>query len=272
MITLEGKVAIVIGGASGIGAATAHTFGQLGAAVVVADIDVAGADRRADEIRSAGGQALGVRADVAEEADVAAMVRSAVDTFGRLDIIHNNAAAIGLAHRDEGILELDPDLWTETFRVNTIGVGLGCKHAIPAMLENGGGAIVNTSSISADRGEMWLTAYGASKAAVSQLTRSVAAQWSRRGIRCNAVAPGLTLTETTKAGAPAEMLDLYLEHCLTPFGGDPQDLANVVAFLASDAARYVTGQVLAVDGGVSSTNPTWAGQRAYWQAARLAQA
>lgn len=256
MISLQGKVAIVTGSGAGIGAATAGTLARLGAAVVIADIDDAAAQRQSEAIVAAGRRAVPCHVDVSKEADVAACVQTAVDEFGRLDILHNNAAAIGLAHSDGGMLEMTVEHWEATFRVNVLGVVLGCKHAIPAMLESGdGGSIVNTSSTSADAGDLILTAYGASKGAVSQLTLAVATQFGKQGIRCNAVAPGLTLSASTAAGIPGPILDAYVAHACTPYGGDPQDIANVVAFLASDEARYVTGQVVRADGGYLSGSP-----------------
>jgi NAD(P)-dependent dehydrogenase (short-subunit alcohol dehydrogenase family) len=255
MISLDGKVAIVTGGASGIGGASSETLARLGAATVIADLDADAAERRVAAIREAGGTAMAVRTDVADEEQVKAVVAAALAEYGRLDILHNNAAAIGLTRRDFGLVEGDEALWEGTFRVNVLGVVSGCRHAIPAMLETGGGAIVNTSSISATYGEDALSAYAASKAAVDQITRSVATQWGKQGIRCNAVAPGLTYSETTVAAVPAAVLDLVVRHASTPYGGQPQDLANAVAFLASDEARYITGQVLNVDGGITSNNP-----------------
>jgi NAD(P)-dependent dehydrogenase (short-subunit alcohol dehydrogenase family) len=256
MFTWERKVAIVTGSGAGIGAATASTLALLGAAVVLADINEDAAHRQADQINGAGGRALACRTDVSKEADVAACVAAAVEHFGRLDILHNNAAAIGLAHSDRGLLDQTVEHWEATFRVNVLGVMLGCKHAVPAMLKAGnGGSIINTSSIAAQAGDVMLTAYGASKGAVSQLTLAVATQFGKDGIRCNAVAPGLTFSDTTAAAIPQPIIDAWIAHACTPHAGHPQDIANVVAFLASDEARYVTGQVLKADGGYMSSFP-----------------
>jgi NAD(P)-dependent dehydrogenase (short-subunit alcohol dehydrogenase family) len=261
MGSLQGKVAIVTGGAAGIGAATSELLAERGASVVVADIDGAAAEAEARRIVDAGGRAIPVEVDVAQDDEVRAMVAAAVETYGRLDVLHNNAAAIGVARRDLGLLEIDAEIWDATFAVNVRGVFLGCRHGVEAMLRTGGGSIVNTSSHSALAGQIHLTAYSASKAAVSQLTRSVATQFGKRGIRCNAVAPGLTLSRSTASEVPQEVLDLFVDHAITPYGGQPEDIAAAVAFLASDEARYITGASLPVDGGILAGDPMAAGQR-----------
>lgn len=254
MIELADRVAIVTGAASGIGAATARTLARQGARVVLADLDGAGLDQVASEISSNGGDAAWVVTDVSEESQVRHLVEYTEQLHGRLDIMHNNAAAMGLARRDSGVVNLDVEVWDQTFAVNARGVFLGCKHAIPLMLKTGGGSIVNTASISGEVGELTLSAYGASKAAVAQLTRAVAAQWGAKGIRCNAIAAGLVLSPSGLK-LPAALQALYARHTLTPYVGEPQDIANVVAFLASDEARYITAQVIRVDGGLVDHHP-----------------
>ena len=266
MLDLHGKVAIVTGAASyhgdddpyrvGQGAATSRTLASLGAAVVLADINGAVAEERAQEIRASGGNAIAVETDVRVEEHVKRMVATAVKEFGRLDILHNNAADLALQWDpgDPAVTEMTVDLWRAQLETLLLGPMLGCKHAIPAMVETGGGSITCTSSISGEMGELNLTAYSVAKAGVNQLVRAVSAQYGKQGIRCNAVAPGLILSSPgLKIGE--ELIAQYTRHCDTPYVGRPEDTAGVVAFLASDAARYITGQVIRVDGGFTEHSP-----------------
>lgn len=267
---LEGKVAIVTGAASGIGRATAQLLAREGAAVVVADLDGAGADRVADEIGEAGGRARGLAVDVSDEVGVKSMVDEACGAFGGVDILHNNAAAIGKASpgRDMDITKIDVDVWDRTMAVNLRGVMLGCKHAIPAMLERGGGSIINTSSGSAQRGDVTIPAYAVSKGGVETLTLYVATQYGKQGIRCNAIAPGLILTHPVEHFGGQRYVDMLEEHHLTPRVGRPEDIAEAVLFLASSAAEFITGQVLNVDGGIGSHAPPVADIRRMMEMAR----
>jgi len=260
MISLDGKVAIVTGGASGIGAATAALMARLGAAVVIADIDQPNALKRVEEIEGAGGRALALETDVCEEDQVKRAVDATVAEFGRLDILHNNAAAIELVAEDLEVTRQDLGVWERTLRTNVTGPMFGCKHAIPAMLETGGGSIVNTASVSGMRAEVYMTAYPVSKAAVIHLTREVALQWGKQGIRCNAISPGLVLSPAG-AALSDDVKQMYVRHNMTPYVGKPEDIAPVVAFLASDEARYVTGEVVRVDGGLTSMIPIVADYR-----------
>ena len=251
---LSDKVAIVTGSASGIGRATARLLAAEGASVLVADLDIAGAEKVVAEIEAEGGRAAAQQTDVSEEAAVEAMVSAAVDNWGGLDILHNNAAALGAASpgRDADIASMDVDVWDRTMAVNLRGVMLGCKHAIPAMLERGGGAIVNTSSGSAQRGDLTIPAYAVSKGGVDTLTKYVATQYGKRGIRCNAIAPGLVLTHGVENFGGAAYVEMLAEHHLTPRVGRPEDIAHAVLYLVSDAAAFVTGQIVNVDGGILS--------------------
>jgi NAD(P)-dependent dehydrogenase (short-subunit alcohol dehydrogenase family) len=251
----SGKVAIVTGGANGIGAATARTLAARGAHVVIADILAEEGDTRAAEISEAGGSCIAITTDVSSEEDVRKLIGETAEKFGRIDVMHNNAAAIELTAEDTEVTTLSVDIWDRTLRASALGVMQGCKHVIPVMLENGGGAIVNTSSVAGASGALTMTAYGVAKAAVSQLTRAVATQWSKRGIRCNAVAPSMIVTDHVREAVAQEFIDIYLRNSLTPYVGKPQDVANAVAFLASEEARYITGQVLYADGGFLSAAP-----------------
>ncbi len=254
MINLHGKVAIVTGAAQGIGAASARTLAEQGARVVISDINGDGARQHAESLVAKGFDALAITTDVRVEQQVRSLVAETVAHYGRLDILHNNAAAMDLANQDFGVVDLPLEVWEGTLATNVRGAFLGCKHAVPVLVETGGGSIVNTSSVSGATGDMIMTAYGASKAALSQLTRAVATQWGKQGIRCNAVAPGLVLTPSSVL-LPEEVKDLYLRHSLTPYLGQPEDVANLVAFLASDDARYLTGQVISLDGGLTAHHP-----------------
>ena len=257
---LAKRVAIVTGAASGIGRACAIALASAGADVSVADLDLAGAQETVRRIEAAGGRALALEVDVSDEDAVASMVARSVEAFGGLDILHNNAAMLAplSESRDAMVAELVTENWDRAFAVNLRGVMLGCKHAIPAMLTRGGGSIINTSSGSSLGGDWVNAAYAASKAGVNSLTQTVATQYGKLGIRCNAILPGLIVTEAAERSLPEETRAMLLEHHLTPRVGTPQDIANMVVYLASDLASFVTGQLLSVDGGIGSHLPTYA--------------
>ena len=252
-----GRVAIVTGAANGVGRATAQRFAAEGAAVVVADLDADGADRVAAAISTDGRRAIGVGVDVADETAIAAMVAAAVDHFGRLDILHNNAAALGadVYPHDLAIESLSLDIWNRTLDVNATGVLLGCKHAVPAMRTSGGGAIVNTASVAALHGGDDHAAYGTSKAAVVAITRYVASMYGPDRIRCNAVAPGLIMSDTARAALSEEQLAEFAAERALPWAAEPEDIADVVAWLASDESRCVTGQTIVADSGLIVRRP-----------------
>lgn len=257
---LEGRVAIVTGAASGIGRATASALARAGAAVLIADLQGESAEAAAQEIQAEGGVARSQQTDVGEEASVIEMVEVACSHFGRLDILHNNAADSdpSLMARDLEIIDMDTEVWDRAQRVNLRGPMLGCKHAIPRMLEQGGGVIVNTSSAAALVGDVARPAYGASKAGLDALTRYVATLYGKRGIRCNSIAPGVIATPALAANVPPEQLAVYERNHLSPRLGSPADIARVVVFLASEDAAFITGQTLCVDGGLLVHHPTYA--------------
>lgn len=260
---LQGRSAIVTGAASGIGRASALRLASEGACVALGDIDESGANTVVAEIEQAGGRAIFVRTDVSEESSFEALIEATVETFGRLDILHNNAAALGHASLgvDLGIESLEVELWDRTFAINTRSVMIGCKHAIPHMLEAGGGSIINTSSGAAILGGLTGTAYATSKGAVNTLTQYVATQYGKRGIRCNAILPGLIMTPAVAVGLSPATVEMILDHHMTTEAGRPEDIAAMVAFLACDESRYVTGQLLRVDGGITNHAPTYADTR-----------
>ena len=248
---LEGKVAIVTGAGSGIGEATARLMAREGASVVVADINKIAADRVASDI----GRAVAAEVDVADEASVVHMVETAVESFGGLDVLHNNATDSSANALDTDIVALDMALFDRIVAVNLKGQLMGCKHAIPRMLARGGGSIVNTASIEGFMGRGVRASYGASKAGVVLLTKSVASQYGARGIRCNAVAPGLVLTPAVEGMTPEQTEASYRIYPM-PRLCVPEDVANAVLFLASDEAAYVNGTTLMVEGGATVYMPS----------------
>jgi NAD(P)-dependent dehydrogenase (short-subunit alcohol dehydrogenase family) len=267
MNRLKGKIAIVAGSASGMGAAGAGLMAAEGAKVVLADINITGAERRAAEIRAAGGDAVACAVDIADEASVRAMVDATLKTYGGVDVLHNNAAVfvpdvIGPDTATD-ILHLDLAVFDRTLAVNLRGFILTTRYVVPEMLKRGGGSIINTSSGTSLLPQLTQHAYSISKAGVNMLTLEIATAYGKQGIRCNAVLPGLVLTSPMTQ----QLVDKVVRHNLTPFAGQPEDLANVFVFLASDESRYITGQLLQVDGGVLSHAPTYADAMAAAQTA-----
>ena len=254
MKRLSGKVAVITGGASGIGAATCRRLVQEGARVVIGDLDALRAHELAKEL---GDVALAVPFDAGDVSSVQELIASAVARFGRLDILHNNAAIMANEHikRDSNPVDIDFDVWDKTFAVNVRGYVAGCKYAIPHMLAAGGGAIVMTSSGSAHRGDLANIAYGSSKAAVTNFARYVATIYGKQGIRCNTISPGLIRTEGGKKNVQGGMVKVMADNTLTPRLGLPEDIAAAVAYLVSDDGAFVTGQDIAVDGGMLSHMP-----------------
>ena len=257
---VEGKVAVVTGGGSGIGAATAELLASEGAAVVVADLVGERAAATVERIVAARGRAVATTTDVSDEAQVVAMVETAVQEFGRLDTLHNNAALVAPDQfaLDRGIVDMPVDTWDRIMGVNLRGVMLGCKHAIPHMIRGGGGSIINMSSGSSRLGDFQRTAYGASKSGVNALSSYVATQHGRHRIRVNTILPGLILTPAAHDNLPADRKDILADNVLVPYFGEPIDVAYLVLFLASDESRYITGQLFPIDGGMSCHQPTYA--------------
>jgi NAD(P)-dependent dehydrogenase (short-subunit alcohol dehydrogenase family) len=253
-----GKVAIVTGGGGNIGRATALLLAAEGASVTVADLSGDAATRVVDEIEAAGGTARAQTTDVTDADAVEAMVRDTVAAYGGLDVLHNNAAAIGLNREDQDIVTMDLDTWRQVLDVNLTGPMLGCRFAIPVMIELGGGAIVNTASAAAFYGSKTLAAYGTSKAGLVALTRYVATAYGDRGIRCNAVAPGVVVDRDAQAalgGPMGDRLRRYTTSHLVGRLGYPEEIAGAVAYLASSDGAFITGETLRIDGGMTAHGP-----------------
>ncbi|MEU6748279.1 glucose 1-dehydrogenase [Spirillospora sp. NPDC046719] len=262
MKRLQDKIAIITGAASGIGAATARRVAAEGARTVVADLNKDGAATVAEEIAAAGGTAMAVEVDLGDTDSVRAMIASTVSAFGGLDVLHNNAAATHLAaRRDLPVAEADPAVWDETMRINLRGTMVAVQAAVPHMIARGGGSIINTSSGSGLAGDLRNPAYGASKAALINLTWYVATEFGKQGVRCNSITPGFIVTEASSGSAHGEIQDTMLRHHLTPRLGKPEDVAAAVVFLASDEAAFITGQTLGVDGGLLVHQPYVADMR-----------
>src|SRR3989440_3405789 len=243
--TFEGKVALVTGGTSGIGKTTAIAFARAGAKVVLSGRREKEGAQVVAEIKKLGGDAAFVRADVAKDADVKAMIKFAVDKFGRLDIAFNNAGV-----EWKGPLEQATEAeYRRIFDINVWGVLNSMRHEIPVMLKNGGAAIVNTSSVAGHVGLGEVSIYIASKHAVEGLTKSVALEFAKQNIRINAIAPGVIATEMFDRFAGDELREQILS--IVPVGrvGASEEIAAAVLYLCSDAAKFTTGTSLVVDGG-----------------------
>ena len=246
---LAGKSAVVTGAANGIGRATASVFAAEGARLVVTDIDGDGLEAIRDELRDQGAEIETVVGDVSQDADAHRMIDAAVERYGRLDILVANAGVIPLG----AITESTAEDWDRVMSIDGRGMFLTCKYAIEAMLQTGGGAIVCLSSISGVAGQARQSTYGPAKFAASGLTKHLAVEWADKGIRVNAVAPGTIRTEAVRRlpdqpGGAEYVSEIIKNH---PMGrlGEPEEVAKAIAFLASDDASFITGAILAVDGG-----------------------
>ena len=249
---LDAKVALVTGGGSGIGRSSAQAFAREGAKVVVADVDVEGGEETARMIEAAGGEAVFVSTDVSQAPEVAALIDTTVTTYGRLDCALNNA---GIQGDIKQTAECSQENWERIIGINLTGVWLCMKHEIPHMLNQGGGAIVNTSSNFGLVGSDGMPAYSASKHGVLGLTKTAALEYAKSGIRVNAVCPGPVQTPLVDKilRAQPELADRIIDaiKAREPVGrmGKPEEIAEAVVWLCSDAASFVTGTAMSVDGG-----------------------
>ena len=253
---LDGKVAVITGAGSGIGRVAASLFAGEGAQVVVADVVADQAESAVAEIVAAGGTATAVVVDVSDEDQVQAMVATAVNTYGGLHVLFNNAGIF--PDDDGGLLDTPPETWAKVMEVNLKGVWLGCRAGVPAMLDSGGGSIVNVASFVALVGAATAQmAYTASKGGVLALTRELAVEYARQGIRANSICPGPIETPLlAELLSDPERRQRRLVHIPIGRFGRPEEIAKAALFLASDDASFVTGSALVVDGGITAAYVT----------------
>jgi meso-butanediol dehydrogenase/(S,S)-butanediol dehydrogenase/diacetyl reductase len=248
---LDNKVAIVTAGGSGIGAATVRRFAREGAAVVVADLSGSRAEQVRAEVAGAGARVAALKMDVADPQAIEATIKMALDSFGRLDVLFNNAgmAEVSLIH------ETTLESWERVMAVTLTGTFLGLKYAIPIMRRQGGGAVINTASISGIHGDYGMASYNAAKAGVINLTRTAALENAKHGIRVNCVCPGAINTRVAQI-LGKDRADEFrrVMGAAHPIGrmGEAEEIANMVTFLASDEASFITGASFVVDGGVTA--------------------
>ncbi len=246
-------VALVTGGASGIGRACSEALSADGHHVVVADID----GRRAAEVAATLPEATALAMDVRDEGRGGESVARVASELGRIDVLVNSAAITERSHhdRDGDVVGMDLRVWRDTLATDLDGVVVVCKAVVPVMTAQGRGSIVNISSNSAEGGDLVRAAYSAAKAGVNSLTRSLAVAYGRLGVRCNAVSPAGIAGPSFRRNLSAEMRRVMTRQCLLPYQGEPEDVAALVAFLGSERSRFITGQIISVDGGASCQLP-----------------
>lgn len=251
---LSDRVAIVTGAGQGIGAEVAAVLAARGATVILNDIMADRVEETAAALRAQGFRAEASVFDLTDEDDIARAVGEIAAKHGRIDIVHNNAAfqTNEQRARDLDVINLPAEAWDKAFAVNARGPMLLCKHVLPTMIAGGGGSIIHSASGFGLLGEMTLTAYGASKAALINLGRFIATQYGKQGVRSNVIAIGFVLSENAIDSTPQAVKDVLLAHHLNPELGSPRDIANVVAFLASDESRFINGAMIPVDGGFTA--------------------
>lgn len=249
MKRFEGKVIAIAGGAGGIGTATSMRLASEGAAVMVGDINIEDAERVAGKINAEGGKARAFRLSLGDEASVADFVATSVRAYGGLDGFHCNALDVARNAEDDDITTMDLGAFDYMMGVNMRGYMLCARHAVPAMVQRGGGAMLFTSSGAAYVGEATRPVYAMGKSAVHALSRYVATRWGKQGVRSNVIAPGLIVHDAVRAVVPEAMLEQALQGVRAPRLGEPGDIAAMAALLLSDDGAFVTGQVISVDGG-----------------------
>ncbi|MEU6117366.1 SDR family NAD(P)-dependent oxidoreductase [Streptomyces sp. NPDC047117] len=261
MERLKGKVAVITGAGSGIGRSAAELMSRQGARVVVADHDTRGAEETAALVEAAGGRALPVTVDVTDEGSVADMAAATIDEFGALHVLCNHVGGTD-PRKDLDLLRMDMNEFDRAVALNMRSTLLGARHAVPHMIRAGGGSLINTASVAALVGDVLQTSYGAVKAAVVSITKSIAVQYGPQRVRCNAIAPGAVMTPALENNLPDDVVETLKRGNALPYLGSPEDIGHTMVFLASDESRYLTGQVLVVDGGMSMQSSAAPGRRA----------
>ncbi|MFS0901168.1 SDR family NAD(P)-dependent oxidoreductase [Mycolicibacterium litorale] len=257
MHRLDNKRVVITGAASGIGRAAAALMVGEGARVLIADLDAGAAASAADEF---GDNAVGIRVDVLDEGSVAAMIDRAVAEFGGIDVLCNHVGGSN-PRKDLDLLRLDLAEWDRTMALNARSTVVASRLALPHMIAEGGGSIINTVSVAGLAGDTLQCAYGAAKAAVIRLTQYIATQYGRNNVRCNAIAPGAIMTPALRDNLPAETIADIRGHNALDLIGDPDDIGWAMVYLASDESRYMTGQTLVLDGGLTAQSPIAASRR-----------
>jgi NAD(P)-dependent dehydrogenase (short-subunit alcohol dehydrogenase family) len=244
-----GKVAVCVGSATGIGAESAWRLATEGAKVMVGDVNLEAAQALIERIRAAGGEGEARKADIADEAQVNALIQGAAERYGGLDLMHVNAVDTRMGQFDKDAVATELAVFDRTLEVGLRGHLLCTRAAIPLMLERGRGSIVYTASDAAKTTAPSHFSYYVMKAGLNALMRHVAVRWGREGVRSNSVCPGVTLTDTILRSMPQEVRDEALRRTPSPRLGEPRDIASLVSFLLSDDAEWINGQAISIDGG-----------------------
>jgi NAD(P)-dependent dehydrogenase (short-subunit alcohol dehydrogenase family) len=250
---LSGKAVLMAGGAGGIGSATSVRLAEEGALVAVGDLNQAAAEEVAARIEKAGGEAFAIGLDISDEESVVSAVQATVKAFGGLDSVHINAADLSpeTILNDTDVVDIELEVFDRTLRTGLRGHVLCTRHALPELLQRGGGALVYTSSAAAFVGEPERPSYAVAKSGINAIVRHVASKWGKQGIRANAIAPGLVLTETVQEALDPSFVTSVLKRQRSNRLGRPDDIAAMAAFLMSSDAEWVNGQVISVDGGTT---------------------
>jgi len=247
---LTSKTIIILGASQGIGATTARMIASAGAKLVLAGISAERGRAFAEQLCAAGGRAEWRFADLADEASLKELMEGVAADHGRIDGLFNNGADLKIMEKDGDAVTTDIPVFEQTLRTNLTGYLLSCRYAIPQMLRQGGGSIVQTSSQAASFADPTMVAYSCAKAGVDALTRHIAVRWGKQNIRCNAIQPGMVMTDNAWAMADSLPLDQILSRTPSPRLGKPEDIAALALFLLSDAAAFMNGQILSCDGGM----------------------
>lgn len=249
-LDLSGKTIVILGASQGIGATASRMFVKAGANVVLGGVSADRGRAFAEELKSEGGRAEWRPGDLNDEACLKALMDGVAAEHGRIDGLFNNGADLALLEKDGDAVSTDLDVFERTLKADLTGYFLACRFAIPHMLRQGGGSIVQTSSQAASFSDPTMVAYSCAKAGVDALTRHIAVRWGKQNIRCNAIQPGMVMTEKAWGMADILPLDLFLSRTPAPRLGIPEDIAALAGFLMTDEAAFMNGQVLSSDGGM----------------------